>query len=70
MSKLKELDVGWYQVDNHELEFLVKDGSLEVANEVLKMAINNNVLVHSFHKKEIDIEEVIMRILRGEKNAS
>ncbi len=70
VPKLKELDVEWYQVGNHKLEFLVKDCSLEVANEVLKMAINNNVLVHSFHKKEIDIEEVIMRILRGEKNAS
>ena len=70
VSKLKELDVEWYQVDNHKLEFLVKDGSLEVANEVLKMAINNGILVHSFHKKEIDIEEIIMRILRGEKSAS
>jgi len=70
IPKLRELDVEWYQVDDHKLEFLVKGGSLEIANEVLRTAISCGLLVCSFHRKEVDIEEIIMRILKGEEDAN
>ena len=70
LPKLKELDIEWHKVDNCKLEFLVKDGSLEVANDVLKIVVNSGILVRSFRRREINIEEVIMRILKGGGNAS
>jgi len=63
---LKMFDLEWFRVERRRIEFQVKEESIEAANEVLKTVLSLGVLVESFGRREIDIEEIIRRLLEEE----
>lgn len=64
-SKLDGLGVEWHRVEGRRLVFGVEGGSLEVANEVLRAAVGMGLLVRHFGRREVSVEEVIVRLLGG-----
>ncbi len=57
--------VEWVEKKNSRVEYIVSEDEVEVANEILKLALNNGLKIASFTRAELDIEEAILQLLGG-----